>query len=406
VLVAALLPGVSACQQDQPTALQLVISSDLSFPAEANRLVVSVRADGQEEFNNVYDPLPLPTGGYFPQTLDLLPGSLVNGTVEISVAAVQEPGDLSRLVVVEQKVQATFISGQIVPVDVNLSHNCIGVVCGEGGTCQNGMCVGGLVDGGPGDVPVVPDIAPRDEPIVPPDTPGDLGDGPLPGMDGDGVVGPDMPVVPPEARCPNGQPAVFYDDFTQGNRFWTFGTGTWTIDSGVMSQADNNIGDLSVAWIGDQVSDALSWGDVDITVGFNFTGLCDQTIQECTNNSGLGLIFHMTDLNNLTGYVLNLSSNNVNTDQFILSFDAYMQGTDVTDNSATCCFGSGADQPITRQVSVQVRGSNLGLGFEQPPDAPRVLQASLSQNPLPMGAVGVMTFNATVDFTFVRVCNP
>jgi hypothetical protein len=145
---------------------------------------------------------------------------------------------------------------------------------------------------------------------------------------------------------------------------------------------------------------------VDVTVGFRLTALCEQTVAVCQNQTGIGLLFRTRAIAPLSTYFLGTSLTTADPSGFILFFDAFVDGNDLSDNNATCCFGAVTGMPTDRTLFVQVRGTELLLGFEQPPEPPRVLGLTLSQDLIAAGAMGLATFNATAEFTYVRVCPP
>jgi hypothetical protein len=92
------------------------------------------------------------TGRVFPQTLVVRPEpSGMRGTVTFTVQGLR-----SSTIVIQRVVSATFQTGQVVDVEVELDSVCLGVECGEGIDCVRGVCMGVAPDAG------VPDAARAD----------------------------------------------------------------------------------------------------------------------------------------------------------------------------------------------------------------------------------------------------
>jgi hypothetical protein len=173
---------LGACA-DQTGIMVQITSSDIAVPGGIDGLTI-----------HAYTPDGLMTNQSFairsswPQSLLIRPAAgEALGDVRVEVT-----GTLGGVFVVRRVVMTAFVAGQVRRVDVELSHDCVGVMCAAGvdcvaGACQGmgldaGMPDGGVRDGGD-DAAVVEDVGV---------------DG---GMDGGSDAGPDANVPCAGASC-------------------------------------------------------------------------------------------------------------------------------------------------------------------------------------------------------------
>ncbi len=140
-LLAPLL--VAACAKKPPTAVVLLISSDLSFPAQANLVEIEVTRDGSTSFFKQY---PIPGGEL------KLPGTLVLQNDDTMDPAESVRVDIRALADATQIVTRSAVFSmsdeKIKLLTMPLAAACKDVLCGQGRTCDLGACVDEAVSSG------------------------------------------------------------------------------------------------------------------------------------------------------------------------------------------------------------------------------------------------------------------
>lgn len=124
---------------DRTALLVRVGSSDLSVPADVDRLEITVRGDATgASLERSFD---VSTG--FPHSLSLRPGAMESGGVRVTVTARHAGAFVTRRV-----VHAMFVRGEDRVVDVTLERSCVGVECPVGSDCNAGHCDTPVMDAG------------------------------------------------------------------------------------------------------------------------------------------------------------------------------------------------------------------------------------------------------------------
>jgi formylglycine-generating enzyme len=215
-LLLATFGGCKLGQLPGPTEFVLEVHSDLAVPDEMDAIRVrAARADGAFMYDRS-DPLGVGGGRVrLPITATFAPLDARSETFRIWVDGMQ-----GAVVVVSRSILTSFVPEKSWLLRISLSRTCMGVVCGDSLTCDQGICVPIRVDpGSPPELPLIVVVPPVVEPtgggrIDAADAAGTGVDGARSGADGvagaDGVgvamdvaKGPDVAAtgdVPPDLR--------------------------------------------------------------------------------------------------------------------------------------------------------------------------------------------------------------
>lgn len=167
--VACLAPlFAAACADKPPSAIVIVMSSDLAFPADGKTLEIEVTRDGSTK---VFQQLGLPDDAKLPGTLSLQNDDGIDEStpVRIDVRVLQGgTATVTRSAVLGMSKEKTKL------LRMPLNAACKTKTCGQGLTCDAGKCVGEAVD-----VETLPDFV-SNEAAIAAETPAGKGTGASP----------------------------------------------------------------------------------------------------------------------------------------------------------------------------------------------------------------------------------
>lgn len=146
LLVLATWAAVAVGCADRTAILVEVTSTDLTVPTDIDSLTIAARTEFGVMFEDTY-----PVSTTWPHSLSIVPPPReAAGNVRIDVT-----GNLRGVPVTRRVAIATWAPGTTRRVTVVLTRSCLGILCGDGYDCVNGLCCMGSdclgTDGGVGD---------------------------------------------------------------------------------------------------------------------------------------------------------------------------------------------------------------------------------------------------------------